>query len=105
MPPSLKSAYVILEFGPPRTVFAQKEAVMYVLRLLILGTLLSVPAAMATSWYVKTDGTGAAPSLSAAIDSAASGDTILIGSGIFSKNANKNLDPGTKELVFRSEFG
>ncbi len=34
------------------------------------------------TWYVRTDGTGDAPTIQAALDSAQAGDTVLVGSGI-----------------------
>jgi hypothetical protein len=40
-------------------------------------------AAHARTWYVKNDGSGDAPTIYAAVDSAVSGDSVLVGAGTY----------------------
>ncbi len=56
-------------------------------------------------WHVKADGSGDAPTIQAAIDSSAAGDTVLVASGAFSGYGNRDLDLGGKAIVVRSEHG
>ncbi len=53
------------------------------------------------TWSILFDGTGDAPTIQAGIDSAASGDTLLVGPGIY----NENINLLTKELVIKSTSG
>jgi predicted outer membrane repeat protein len=53
---------------------------------LLLVLCLVLPAATeasARTWYVKPDGTGDAPTIQAAVDSAGSGDTVLVADGTY----------------------
>jgi len=52
-----------------------------ILGLVAVATVLSVPSTQARTWYVNVGGTGDAPTIWAAMDSAAAGDTVLVGPG------------------------
>ncbi len=47
----------------------------------LMFSLLYASDAYSRTWYVRTDGTGDAPTIQAALDSAQAGDTVLVGSG------------------------
>lgn len=55
--------------------------------------------------YVKPDGTGDAPTIGAAMDAAAVGDTVLLASGTFTGAGNRDLAIPDKNLVIMSETG
>jgi hypothetical protein len=55
--------------------------------------------------YVKPDGTGDAPTIGAAMDSAAVGDTLVLASGTFVGEGNHGLTIPDKNLTIRSETG
>jgi hypothetical protein len=50
------------------------------------------PVATAATWHVLPDGTGDAPTIQAAVDSSASGDSILVAAGTYLENVV--LEPG-----------
>ncbi|MFH1312505.1 MAG: hypothetical protein ABIJ00_04690 [Candidatus Eisenbacteria bacterium] len=62
----------------------------------------SVPAS-ARTWYVTPDGTGEAPTIRAAVDSAASGDTLLLSDGVYTGEGNRDVCVHDKYLDIWSE--
>jgi hypothetical protein len=54
------------------------------------------------TWHIKADSTGDAPAIWEAVDSAATGDTILAGPGTYVVDACRNI---TRAVVLRSEAG
>lgn len=71
----------------------------------LLTAIFLVSPASAVTWTINPDGTGDAPTLHAAVDSAASGDTLSLGDGIFHAYGNRNVDSGGKALFVRSASG
>ena len=73
----------------------------------LLLTSLAVAAAPAWSatWYIKSDGTGDAPTLQAGIDSSAAGDTVLAAAGTYAGVGNFDVDFLGKAIVLISESG
>ena len=60
----------------------------------------------ARTWYVKPDSTGDVPTISVAVDSAATeGDTVLLADGIFTGPGNREVDCLDKALTIASESG
>ena len=66
-----------------------------------LVAVLSAAPVSGRTWTVSADGPGAAPTIQAGIDSAAVGDTVLVGPGTY----YENITFRTKDLVVRSEMG
>jgi hypothetical protein len=72
----------------------------------IAALLLAVAAPLhSTSWFVKPDGSGDVPTIQAAIDAAANGDTILLDTGTFIGTGNKDLDTQGKAITIASLSG
>jgi len=61
--------------------------------------------ASATTIYVKPDGTGDVPTIQAAVDLAAAGDTVLLASGTFLGTGNHNVVVPSMPISIRSETG
>jgi hypothetical protein len=64
-----------------------------------------VASVSARTWYLKPDGTGDAPSISAGGDSAASGDTLLLADGTYTGVANRHVYVHNRTLTIVSESG
>ncbi|MCA9759458.1 MAG: right-handed parallel beta-helix repeat-containing protein [Candidatus Eisenbacteria bacterium] len=62
-------------------------------------------ASIAATYTVLPDGSGDYPTIQAALTAASTGDTILLGDGIFTGAGNRNLNYLAKTLVVRSVSG
>jgi hypothetical protein len=71
----------------------------------VLSSLLCALPASAATWYVKSDGSGDAPTIQAAVDSSAAGDSVLVAMGTFTGPGNYDVDFGGKAIVVISESG
>ncbi|NIO29717.1 MAG: hypothetical protein GTO29_14320 [Candidatus Latescibacteria bacterium] len=63
----------------------------------------STIAAHAAEWLVKPDGSGDAPTIQAAIDSASNGDVILLANGVFTGDGNRNIFIIRKNITIESQ--
>jgi hypothetical protein len=69
----------------------------------MLITSLLVSDASARIWYVKPDSTGQAINIQAGIDSSAAGDTVLVASGLYRGDGNRDIDFRGKAIVVLGE--
>ena len=67
--------------------------------------LLFTPVCLARTWFVTPDGTGDAPTIQAAVDSARGGDTVLLDNGTFTGPGNRDIVIGPKTLNIISISG
>lgn len=75
------------------------------LPIVVCSILLLPSQTIGRTWLVEVDGNGDAPTIQAGLDSALSGDTVLVGPGTYTGDGNKNLSLSGKFLVLRSELG
>jgi|GEM_PF-2477710 len=78
------------------------------LRISLLAALIcffAIGPAEATTWYVKADGSGDVPTIQSAVYYSSDWDTILVASGRYRGEGNRDIDILEKTLVIRSENG
>jgi predicted outer membrane repeat protein len=73
--------------------------------ILLISVVSAVSVASGRTWYVNADGSGDAPTIQAGIDSAAVGDTVMLASGTYTSDGNRDLNFKGKPVVVRSESG
>ena len=71
---------------------------------LSLAVLIVLPA-LATTYLVHPDGTGDFPTIQAAINAAANGDTVALADGVFTGDGNRDMDYMGETLTIRSQSG
>ena len=82
-----------LAFSPIRAIIHKGCEIMKRVSFLIcLGLLASSPAASARTWYVTPDSTGDAPTITAGVDSASYGDTVLVAPGTYYSDSTGTED-------------
>ena len=78
-------------------------------RALLAATLLAGSLSGATAWattlYVYPDGHGSYPTIQAAINAAAAGDTVMLASGTYTGTGNREITYSGKAITVRSETG
>lgn len=78
---------------------------MKVVFALLASTILCVSLARASSYVVNSDGTGDFPNIQAAINVAASGDTVTLADGVFTGSGNRDVTFLGKAVLLRSLSG
>jgi hypothetical protein len=63
------------------------------------------PAATAATWHVRPDGSGDAPTIQAAVDSAAAGDVVELADGTYTGAGNHGVNLSGKPIHVRSGSG
>lgn len=70
----------------------------------VLSIVVSIPA-QASTYRVRPDGTGDYPTIQAAIEYAADGDTVALSDGVFTGIGNRDIDFYGRAVTVRSESG
>lgn len=71
--------------------------------LAVLLLLLLAPTSSARTWFINAEGTGDAPTIAAAIDSAALADDVIeLADDIYTGPGNRDLPGATKTFILRS---
>jgi hypothetical protein len=66
---------------------------------ILLGLVVATAApAHSRTWYIKADGTGDAPTIQAGVDSAATGDTVLVAPGTYSDTTYVNVNGSVRPV-------
>jgi predicted outer membrane repeat protein len=65
---------------------------------------LTLTTASATTWHIKPDGTGDAPTIQGGVTMAADGDTVLLAPGTYTGAGNRDIDV-PKSITITSENG
>jgi len=71
----------------------------------LISCILSACPAVCRTWHVNPDGSGDAPTIQAAIDSASGGDIILLANGVFAGPGNRDVEVNKPALTIASESG
>ncbi|MGD9401022.1 MAG: hypothetical protein PVF95_02015 [bacterium] len=64
---------------------------------------LIISTAGAATWYVRPDGAGDVPTIQAAVDTLAPGDTLILASGVFTGDGNINIAVPNQNFLIKSE--
>ncbi len=72
---------------------------------LLLALTLASTSASGRTWRILPDGSGDAPTIQAGVDSAASGDTVLVAEGLYAGSGNKDIEIFGLEILVCSEEG